>query len=58
MSSLKDEEALAKMSVPEIVDEITKLTETYATELESMTHELLIRAMQLAGELKQGGKTE
>ena len=40
------------MSVPEIIDAMTKLTEVYAEELAILTHELLIRAMELAGDLK------
>ena len=52
MINLEEEEALARMSTPELVEAMTKLTETYAAELENLTHELLIRAMQLAGELK------
>ena len=49
---LEIQETLAKMSVPEIIDAMTKLTEVYAEELAILTHELLIRAMELAGDLK------
>ena len=51
-SKLEQQEALAKMSVPEIIEAMTKLTETYAAELATLTHELLIRAMELADDLK------
>lgn len=51
-SKLDQQEALAKMSVPEIIEAMTKLTETYTAELETLTHELLIRAMELADDLE------
>ena len=46
MNSLEQDEELAKLSVPEIIEHIAKLTEEYSASLTRLTHELLIRAMQ------------
>lgn len=48
MSSLKDEEELAKLTIPQLIERITDLTAKYAEDLGRVTHELLIRAMQQA----------
>jgi len=48
MSSLKDEEELAKLTIPQLIERITDLTAKYAEDLGCVTHELLIRAMQQA----------
>ena len=48
MSSLKEEEELAKLTIPQLIERITDLTAKYAEDLGRVTHELLIRAMQQA----------
>lgn len=48
MSSLKEEEELAKLTIPQLIERITDLTTKYAEDLGRVTHELLIRAMQQA----------
>jgi len=48
MSSLKDEEDLAKLTIPQLIERITECTAKYAEDLGRLTHELLIRAMQAA----------
>ena len=46
MSDLEYQESLARMTVPELVDCITKLTEDYNKHLTLLTQEILIRSMQ------------
>lgn len=48
MSSLKDEEELAKLTIPQLIERVTDLTAKYAEDLGRIMHELLIRAMQQA----------
>lgn len=48
MSSLKQDEDLAKLSIPQIIERVSELTIEYATEVERLNHEILIRIMQRA----------
>lgn len=48
MSDLEYQKALADMTVPELIDRISKLTEDYTAAVERVTCEILIRAMQEA----------
>ena len=48
MGDLEQQEALAKMTIPELIESIVKLTEIYNEHLTMLTHEILIRAMQEA----------
>jgi len=48
MGDLEQQEALAKMTIPELIDSIVRLTEIYNEHLTMLTHEILIRAMQEA----------
>ena len=48
MGDLEQQEALAKMTIPELIDNIVRLTEIYNEHLTMLTHEILIRAMQEA----------
>lgn len=48
MSDLEQQEALAKMTIPELIESIARLTEIYNEHLTMLTHEILIRAMQEA----------
>lgn len=49
MNRLKDEEELARLTIPQLIERITELNAKYAEDLERITRELLIRAMQQAG---------
>lgn len=48
MNDLEYQESLAKMTIPELIESIVKLTETYNENLTMLTHEILIRSMQQA----------
>ena len=48
MNDLEFQENLARMTVPEIIEAIVGLTETYNERLAMLTHEILIRSMQNA----------
>jgi len=48
MNDLEYQESLAKMTIPELIESIVKLTETYNERLTMLTHEILIRSMQQA----------
>ncbi|MBQ3281070.1 MAG: hypothetical protein IJH41_01560 [Eubacterium sp.] len=48
MGDLEQQEALAKMTIPELIESIARLTEIYNEHLTTLTHEILIRAMQEA----------
>ena len=48
MSDLEYREALAKMTVPELIESIARLTEIYNEHLTMLTEEILTRAMQEA----------
>lgn len=48
MNDLEYQEHLATMTIPEIIEAIAQLTETYNEHLTMLTHEILIRSMQEA----------
>lgn len=48
MGDLEQQEALAKMTIPELIESIVRLTEIYNERLTMLTHEILIRSMQQA----------
>lgn len=48
MSSLKQDEELAKLSIPQIIERVSELTIEYAAAVERLNHEILIRIMQRA----------
>ena len=48
MNDLEYQESLARMTIPELIEAIVKLTETYNEHLTILTHEILIRSMQKA----------
>ena len=48
MGDLEQQEALAKMTIPELIESIVRLTEIYNEQLTMLTHEILIRSMQQA----------
>lgn len=48
MNDLEYQERLAQMTIPELIESIAKLTETYNEHLTMLTHEILIRSMQQA----------
>lgn len=48
MGDLEQQEALAKMTIPELIESIVRLTEIYNEHLTMLTHEILIKAMQEA----------
>lgn len=48
MSDLEYQEELSKMTIPEIIESIVKLTQSYNERLQMLTREILIRAMQEA----------
>lgn len=48
MNDLEYQEQLAQMTIPELIESIVKLTETYNEHLTMLTHEILIRSMQQA----------
>ena len=48
MNDLEYQEQLAQMTIPELIESIVKLTETYDEHLTMLTHEILIRSMQQA----------
>ena len=48
MGDLEQQEALAKMTIPELIESIVRLTEIYNEHLTMLTQEILIRAMQEA----------
>ena len=48
MSRLEQDEELAKLSVPELIERISELTAEYAASVKRITYEILIRSMQHA----------
>ena len=48
MNDLEFQEHLAKMTIPELIECIAQLTESYAEHLTMLTHEILTRSMQRA----------
>lgn len=48
MGDLEQQEALAKMTIPELIESIVRLTEIYNEHLTMLTHVILIRSMQQA----------
>lgn len=48
MNDIEYQERLARMTIPEIIECIVQLTETYNEHLTMLTHEILIRSMQQA----------
>lgn len=48
MNDLEYQESLSKMTIPELIESIVQLTETYNEHLTILTHEILIRSMQQA----------
>lgn len=48
MNDLEYQEQLAQMTIPELIESIVKLTETYNEHLTMLAHEILIRSMQQA----------
>lgn len=48
MNDLEQQERLARMTVPELIEAISRLTEQYNNNLTMLTQELLIRHMQQA----------
>lgn len=48
MGDLEQQEALAKMTIPELIESIVRLTEIYNEHLTMLTEEILTRAMQEA----------
>ena len=48
MSRLEQDEELAKLSVPHLIEKISDLTTEYSAAVERITYEILIRSMQQA----------
>lgn len=48
MTDLEYQEDLAKLTIPQLIERISRLTENYNKELTMLTHEILIRSMQQA----------
>jgi len=48
MNDIEYQESLSKMTIPELIESIVQLTETYNEHLTILTHEILIRSMQQA----------
>ena len=48
MNDLEYQESLSKMTIPELIESIVQLTETYNEHLTMLTHEILTRSMQKA----------
>ncbi len=48
MSRLEQDEELAKLSVPQLIEKISDLTTEYNAALKRITYEILIRVMQEA----------
>lgn len=48
MSSLEFDEELARLTIPELVALVTKMTSEYAAALERVNCEILVRIMQQA----------
>lgn len=48
MTDLEYQEDLAKLTIPQLIERISRLTENYNKELTMLTHEVLIRSMQQA----------
>ena len=46
MNDLELQESIARMTVPELIEAITRLNETYNERLTMLTQEILIRSMQ------------
>ena len=46
MPDLEYQERIARMTIPELIESITALTEAYNENLTMLTHEILIREMQ------------
>lgn len=48
MSDLEQDEELARLSVPQLIEKISELTTQYNADLKRIMYEILIRAMQQA----------
>lgn len=48
MSSLDADRELASLSIPELIERLSRLTENYSATVERITCEILIRSMQNA----------
>ena len=48
MNSFEQDEELAKLSVPQLIEKISELTTEYAAAVKRITYEILIRSMQQA----------
>lgn len=48
MSSLEQDEELAKLSIPQLIERISTLNAEYSAAVERITYEILIRSMQQA----------
>lgn len=46
MSRLEQDEELAKLSVPQLIEKISDLATEYVAAVERITYEILIRSMQ------------
>nr|AHF24068.1 hypothetical protein [uncultured bacterium Contig643] len=54
-SDLERDEEMAKLSIPQLIEKITKLTEEYSAEIGRVSREILIRSMLMAGSDGQEG---
>ena len=48
MSSLEEDRELASLSIPQLIERLSRLTENYSAAAERITCEILIRSMQNA----------
>ncbi len=48
MSSLEEDRELASLSIPQLIERLSRLTENYSAAVERITCEILIRSMQNA----------
>ena len=48
-SNLERDEEMAKLSVPQLIEKISKLTEEYSAEVSRILREILVRSMLVAG---------
>lgn len=48
-SDLERDEEMAKLSVPQLIEKISKLTEEYSAEVSRILREILVRSMLVAG---------
>lgn len=48
MSSLEQDEELAKLTIPQLIERMSRLTEEYSVAIERITCEILVRSMQNA----------